>query len=141
VTFKLTIHLNPGYHTYPLKQREKDAAGYVNKVTFPDPGAVIFVGEAAAVDVKTKADPQLMLEELGYMTDKAVFERRVVVSPKAEAGTVTVTLKAFKLSVCDKDNCFPPRTLTPEATLKVLPGPAVEVDKAFADEVKKAGGG
>ncbi len=44
----------------------------------------------------------------------------------------------FRVSVCDKDNCFPPKAVPVEATLKVLDGPAVEVEKAYAEEVKKA---
>lgn len=141
VTLKLTVKLNPGYHTYTLKQPDKPAAGMVNKLTFPDPGTVIFVGEAADPDdYKTKSEPDLGITELRYLPGTAVYERKAVVSPKAKAGDATVTLTSFKLSVCDKDNCFPPRTLTPEAKLKVLSGPAVAVEKAFADEVKKAGG-
>ena len=47
-------------------------------------------------------------------------------------------LAAFKLSVCDKTNCFPPKDVPVEAALKVLDGPAVPVQKEYADEVKKA---
>ena len=66
------------------------------------------------------------------------YTRKAVVSPKAAAGAATVKLATFSLSVCDKDNCFPPKTVPVEAALKVLDGPAVEVEKAYADEVKKA---
>ena len=119
VTFRLTVKLNPGYHTYPLTQAEKGAKGFVNKITFPDAGAVTFTGEPESLDVKTKADKDLGLNEFGYMPGTAVYERKAVVSSTA-AGAVTVKLPAFKLSVCDKDNCFPPRTMTPEATLTVV---------------------
>ena len=50
----------------------------------------------------------------------------------------TVKLAKFGLSVCDKDNCFPPKNVPVEAKLKVLDGPAVEVEKMYAEEVKKA---
>ena len=66
------------------------------------------------------------------------YTRKAVVSPKAAAGPTAVKLSSFKVSVCDKDNCFPPKAVPVEATLKVLDGPAVEVEKAYADEVKKA---
>ena len=61
-----------------------------------------------------------------------------VASPTAKAGEVAVELPKFLPSVCDKDNCFPPKTLKPEAKLKVLDGPAVAVDKKYAEEVEKA---
>jgi hypothetical protein len=136
VTFKLVVRLNPGYHTYPLAQPEKGAKGFVNKVTFPDPGPVTFVGEAESLDVKTKADKDLGLQELGYMPGTAVYERKAVVSPKAAAGPLVVRVPAFRLNVCDKDNCFPPRTLILEPRLTVLDGPAVPVEAKYADKVK-----
>jgi hypothetical protein len=119
VTFRLTVKLNPGYHTYPLSQPEKAAKGFVNKITFPDSGPITFIGEAEALDVKFKADKDLGLNEFGYLPGQAVYERKAVVSATAAPGPITVKLPAFRLNVCDKDNCFPPRTLTPEATLTV----------------------
>ena len=142
VTFKLTVHLSDGYHTYPVKQTDKAAAGMVNKLTFPDPGAVIFVGETRdPLELKSKAEPLLGIQEMLYIPGVVVYERKAVVSPKAPAGAVTVKLPAFRISVCDKDNCYPAKTLTPEATFKVLDGPAVSVEKTFAEEVMKATGG
>ena len=61
-----------------------------------------------------------------------------MVSPKASAGETKVKLTSFDLSVCDKFNCFPAKTVPVEAALKVLDGPAVPVEKAYADEVAKA---
>ena len=46
----------------------------------------------------------------------------------------------FRVQVCDKNNCFPPKAVPVEAALKVLPGPAVPVEAAFAAEVAKAVG-
>lgn len=40
--------------------------------------------------------------------------------------------------MCDKTNCFPAKAVPVEAALKVLDGPPVAVEKAFADEVAKA---
>lgn len=139
VTFTLTVELNDGYHTYPTAQADKGAAGMVNTIKFPDPGAVIFVGKLEdPKDAKTKAEPELGIVELKYCEGKVVYTRKAVVSPKAAAGPVAVKLAAFKLSVCDKDNCFPPKDVPVEATLKVLDGPAVPVEKEYAEEVKKA---
>lgn len=139
VTLKLTVTLEDGYYTYPLVQTDKAAAGMVNKLDFPKPGAVVFVGEPLdPAGAKTKAEPVLGIESMLYYTGTVTFERTAVVSPTAKAGEVAVELPKFLLSVCDKDNCFPPKTLKPEAKLKVLDGPAVAVDKKYAEEVEKA---
>lgn len=139
VTLKLTVTLEDGYYTYPLVQEDKAATGMVNKLEFPKAGAVVFVGEAYdPAGAKTKAEPVLGIEEMKYYTGTVVFERKAVVSPTAKAGEATVQLPKFLLSVCDKDNCFPPKALKPEAKLKVLDGPAVAVDKKYAEEVEKA---
>jgi hypothetical protein len=140
VTLKLTVTLEEGYYTYPLVQEDKAAAGMVNKLEFPKAGTLVFVGEAYdPAGAKTKAEPVLGIEEMKYYTGTVVFERKAVVSPAAKGGEATVQLPKFLLSVCDKDNCFPPKTLKPEAKLKVLDGPAVAVDKKYAEEVEKAG--
>ena len=142
VTFSLTVELTDGYHTYPTAQPDKLAAGMVNAITFPDPGTVIFVGTTLdPKDFVTKEEPDLGIKELRVNVGTVVYTRKAVVSPKAAAGAATVKLAAFSLSVCDKTNCFPAKIVPVEAALKVLDGPAVAVDKAYADEVAKALGG
>lgn len=139
VTFKLTVTLDDGYYTYPLAQADKQAASMVNKLEFPTAGGVVFVGDALdPPNPKTKAEPALGIEEMLYHTGTVVYERKAVVAPTAKPGELKVQLPKFLLSVCDKDNCFPPKKLTPEATLKVLDGPAVAIDPKLADEVTKA---
>lgn len=141
VTCKITIELNDGYHTYPTKQPEKAAADMTNRIKFPDPGAVIFVGTVTDPDkFETKSEPELGIRELRYYEGKVVYERKLVVSPSAKPGEVTVKLESFTLTVCDAKNCFPSKKLTPEAKFKVLDGPAVPVDPKYIDEVKKAEG-
>ncbi len=139
VTLKLTVELTDGYHTYPLVQTDKKAAAMVNKVAFPAAGAVVFVGEVIdPANAEIKAEPLLGIEAMKYCTGTVVYERTAVVSPAAKAGKVTVTVPKFVVSVCDKDNCFPPKTLMPEATLTILDGPAVAVDAKYAAEVTAA---
>jgi len=139
VTLKLTVYLTDGYHTYPTLQQDKAAAGMVNKITFPEPAELIFVGETFdPKDGKVKAEPALQIDQLRYHTGTVVYERQAVVSPKAAPGTVMVKLPVFSINVCDKDNCFPAKKLTPEAVFKVLDGPAVPVQKAYETEVSKA---
>lgn len=141
VTFKLTVELADGYYTYPTAQPDKMAASMVNQLKFPDPGAVVFVGgvtDPPLYDVKE--EPDLGIKELRTVSGVVTYERKAVVSPKAAAGAAAVKLAAFRLSVCDKNNCFPAKAVPVEATLKVLPGPAVPVEAAYAAEVAKAVG-
>ena len=142
VTFTLTVELNEGYHTYPLSQPDAKAAALVNTIDFPAAGALIFVGKPE--DPKTcpaKEEPDLGIKELRYCPGTVVYTRKAVVSPKAPPGAVTVKLITLGLNVCDKNNCFPSKKVPVEATFKVLSGPAVPVEKAYADEVTKAIGG
>lgn len=139
VTFKLTVTLADGYHTYPLMQSDKLAGDMVNKIDFPGAGSVIFVGDSIdPPGAETKAEPLLGIKAMKVYHGKVVYERKAVVSPKAAAGAGNVAIPKFVLSVCDKDSCFPPKTLAPEAAFKVLDGPAVAVDKKYAAEVEKA---
>jgi hypothetical protein len=142
VTFTLTVELNDGYHTYPVAQPDPKAESMVNILKFPAPAAVIFVGDAH--DPKgfaTKEEPDLGIKELRYYTGTVAYTRKAVVSPKAKPGTAAVKLPEFNLSICDKTNCFPPKKVPVEATLKVLDAPPVPVEKAYAEEVAKALGG
>lgn len=138
VVFKLAIELNNGYFTYPTKQPDENAKSFVNKIAFPKPGTLIFVGDLSdPKDFLVKDEPALGIAELRTYKGSVAFERKAVVSPKAKPGDATVTMESFKLSVCDAKNCFPAKTLQPEAKFKVLEG-QVEVEKQFADEVSKA---
>jgi hypothetical protein len=139
VTFTLTVELHEGYHTYPLVQPDPAAEGMTNFIKFPAPDNVIFVGETLdPKDFATKADPALGIKELRYYTGKVVYTRKAVVAPHARAGETTIKLPNFSLNVCDKTTCFPPKTLTIEVPLKILDGPAVAVEPAYADEVRQA---
>ena len=141
VTFKLTIDLADGYYTYPTAQPDKQAASMVNQLKFPDAGAVVFVGGVAdPVLFDVKEEPDLGIKELRVNTGTVTYERKAVVSPKATAGPAAVKLTSFRLQVCDKNNCFPAKAVPVEASLKVLPGPAVTVAAEFAAEVAKAVG-
>jgi hypothetical protein len=141
VTFKLTVDLTDGYYTYPTVQSDKAAASMTNQLKFPDPGTVVFVGAVSDPPIyDVKSEPDLNIKEYRVNPGTAVYSRKAVVSPKAAAGPTTVKMAAFRLQVCDKNNCFPPKAVPAEATLKVLPGPAVPVEAAYAAEVAKAVG-
>jgi hypothetical protein len=139
ITAKITVELEDGFHTYPTKQVDKNAESYVSKITFPAADDLIFVGEVKDPDhPHTKAEPEAGVKEMRFYTGTFTYERKAVVSPKAASGEKTVKLKSLRLTVCDEKNCYPPKTLTPDAKFKVLDGPAVAVAKEFEDEVKKA---
>lgn len=138
VTVKITVELEDGFHTYPTKQADKNAESYVSKITFPDTGDLIYVGDVKdPPNAETKAEPEAGIKELRQYSGILTYERKAVVSPKAAAGNAAVKLKAVRLTVCDEKNCYPPKTLTPETTLKVS-GAAVAVEKQYEDDVKKA---
>jgi hypothetical protein len=132
------VNLQPGYHTYPLTQTDKLAADMVNKIAFPAAGTVIFVGEAVEpANPELKAEPELGIKAMTVYRGKVTYTRYAVVSPKAVAGAATVKLSEFRLSVCDKENCFPAYKSAPEAELKVT-GTAVPVEAKYAADVEKA---
>jgi hypothetical protein len=138
VTFKLTVTLEDGFYSYPLVQPDKAAANLVNTINFPKPDVLVFVGDADdPADSKKKAELMQGIEELHYYTGTFTYERRAVVNPKAKPGEAKIALDKFLLNVCDKDNCFPAKKLTPEATFKVLEG-SQPVDKKLAEAVEKA---
>jgi hypothetical protein len=139
VTFTVTVQLNDGYHTYPVAQPDPKAESMVNVLKFPAPGKVVFVGHT--LDPKgfmTKAEPDLGIKELRSYSGTVVYTRKAVISPKSAPGSATVKLSEFSLSICDDTNCFPPKKVPVEATLKVLDAPPVPVEKAYAEEVAKA---
>jgi hypothetical protein len=138
VSFTLTIELNPGYHTYPIVQPDKNAAGFVNILKYPGPETVVFVGSTVdPKDFVKKAVPEINITELREYGGKVTYTRKAVVSPKATPGATAVKLTEFKIQVCDENTCFPPKKVPVEAAFKVLDG-SVPVDPALADEVTKA---
>jgi hypothetical protein len=137
VTVKISLQLMDGWHTYPLVQPEKGAKSFTNKLTFPEPGALVYVGESDdPPDAKEKAEPLLSVEKMLIYPGGATWERKAVILPTTKPGELASKLK-FKVLVCDKDNCLPPRTLELEGKIKVE-GDPVPVDKKYKAEVEKA---
>jgi hypothetical protein len=137
VTLKVSVKLLDGWHTYPTMQPEKAAKTYQNKLTFPEGGPVVYVGEFDdPAGAKEKAEPLAMIERMLIYPGGATWERKAVVLPSAKPGEAASTVK-FRVLVCDKDNCLPPKTLDLEAKLKVA-GDPVPVEKKYQAEVEKA---
>lgn len=135
VLLKLRVELQEGYYTYPVFQPDDGAKFSTNKITFPTEGSIIYVADVYdPVDPKSKKEGEI---ELLYYPGGGTYTRKAVVSPLAKAGDATSKLK-MKLIICDKNNCFPPRTVDVEAKLKIQEGKAVEVEKKYQAEVEKA---
>jgi hypothetical protein len=137
VTLKVSLKLLDGWHTYPTVQPDKGARAQANKLTFPEGGPVVYVGDFDdPPGAKEKAEPMLSIERMLYYPGGATWERKAVVLPSTKAGPVSSKIK-FRVLVCDKDNCLPPKTIELEATLKVT-GDPVPVDPKYKSEVEKA---
>jgi DsbC/DsbD-like thiol-disulfide interchange protein len=136
VTLKITVRLADGYHTYPVTQPDPAAKYSTNSIKFPADGPVVFVGETIdPIGPKTKKTDEY--EYLVY-PGGGTWTRKAVVLPSAKPGDASAKVKV-KLMVCDEDRCLPPKTYDLEAKLKVLAGPAVEVEAKYKADVEKAG--
>jgi thiol:disulfide interchange protein len=139
VTFKLTVELAKGWHTYPTKHRDPNVPAKPTLIKPPEGGDVIFVGTVQEpADPHVKAIPELNIKDEVTYEGSPTWERKAVVSPKATPGEKTVKLAKFTIMVCDETGCLPPKTVPVSATLKVLDAPAGPVDDAFKAEVDKA---
>ncbi len=141
VTLKIKVELAEGYHTYPVVQPSEEARFSANKLTFPTDGPLVFVGETVdPVSPKSKTITDTVSKdtyELHYYPGGGTWVRKAVVLPTAKAGPATSKIK-LRLLVCDADNCFPPKAIDLEATIKVSDSPAVEVEKRYRAEVERA---
>ena len=137
VTWRLTIDLADGWHTYPLKQTAPDAEDYVDTFHFPVSTDFVFVGPVQEPPTTSFADAGLVLRVL---EGKVVWERSLVVAPGATPGTKTVTVKMTG-QVCNRSGCLPflRSPLTLEAPLTVTSADPVPVDPRFKNEVSGAG--
>jgi thiol:disulfide interchange protein DsbD len=136
VTWKFTVDLIPGWHTYPTKQGEEAAASFVNSITFPDTSVFVPVGPLKEPKPIVKADPALQVLELRYYEGKVTWEQQFVVRPDARPGKQVLKAK-LKVLACE-ERCLPPQRLEPEATITISDAPAVTVDPQFDEAVKKA---
>jgi hypothetical protein len=108
-----------------------------NKITFPEGGPIVYVGEFEdPAGAKEKAEPLLRIQKMLYYPGGATWERKAVVLPSTAAGKVASKIK-FRVLVCDKDNCLPPKPIDLEAVLKVA-GDPVPVDPKYRSEVEAA---
>jgi thiol:disulfide interchange protein DsbD len=136
---RLTAELAPGYHAYPTKQGDPQAAAYQTEFKFANTPDYVFVGEWRDPDgfvFDPEPDPpgQMVQEYL----DKVTWERKIVVLPDAKPGTTKVTWPIVKMPVCDKNGCLFGGDLRPEATLTIKNAPAQPIEPKYRDEVSRA---
>ena len=132
VTFALTVELNEGYYTYPTAQPDPGAAGMVNVLKVPKPGAAIFVGAVSDGKVQTKAEPELGIKELRYIPGTATYAHKVVVSPESPDGKKLRELREQAArDVSDVKASAPP-------TSKWSAGPRVREALKALDEISDA---
>jgi hypothetical protein len=137
VTLKITIQLIDGWHTYPVFQPEKSAKFLVNKFVFPDPAAVVYVGEMEdPAGAKEKPNPLKEGDKYFVYAGGATWERKAVVLPSAKGGAASSKL-TLKVLVCDKENCLPQKTVELQPVLKIA-GDPVAVEPKYKAEVEKA---
>jgi hypothetical protein len=137
VTLKISLQLLDGWHTYPVTQLDKAAKSQSNKLTLPEGGAVVFVGGVVdPPEPQEKSEPLANIERILYYPGGGAWKCKAVVLPTTAAGTVSSKI-AFRVLVCNQDNCLPPKTLDLEATLKVS-GEPVAVDPKYKKDVEKA---
>jgi hypothetical protein len=137
VTLKITIQLIDGWHTYPSFQPQKSAKFFVNKFVFPEPAAVVYVGEMEdPAGAKEKENPLNEGDKYFIYPGGATWERKAVVPPSAKSGSASSKL-TLKVLVCDKDNCLPQKTVELQPTLKIA-GDPVTIEPKYKAEFDKA---
>jgi thiol:disulfide interchange protein DsbD len=143
VTWKLTLELIPGWHTYPTRQPDPKADSQVNRIKLPTTGDVVAAGPVKEPPnpVKT-AEPALEIKELHYYEGKVVWEAKLKIAATATPGVKTIKVPVTILAC--KESCLPPKTIPTEAKLTVEAGapaaaaPGAPATAAAPPEVKAA---
>lgn len=115
VTWKLTIDLLEGWHTYPTVQPDPNQSTFVTKITFPKIDGLSFTGDVKEPKPIIKKDPD---GDIAMLEGVVTFERKITISRDAKPGKVKVQVPV-KLQVCSKDTCLPPKTVTVTVELMV----------------------
>jgi hypothetical protein len=132
ITWKLTIELADGWHTYPTKQADPDADSFVNKFKFPTGLATAFVAdlkEPKGITRNEAGTKITMIDGVG------TWQRTVVIRPDAKPGKLKVKVPV-KILACS-DRCLPPQTVNTEAEITISDAPAVAVDPKYQKDLGK----
>jgi thiol:disulfide interchange protein DsbD len=138
ITWRLTVELAPGWHTYPLQQVDPKAQDNITTITFPANGDVVFVDQVKEPAFKSKEEKDAGIRELHYLEDKVlVWERTAVVRPDAKPGKVDVKVPV-RIQVCDANKCLPWQTLEFSTPLTISNGPPVPVENRYSKLIGEA---
>ena len=138
VVLKLTIELSENWYTYPTIQPNEMIKSSVNEIILPNPSVVVFVEPIENPLPHIKEVPEL--GEAQVYPGGATWQAHAIVMPDATPGSKDVTLKRARFLVCvsrkgadgkPEDKCLPPKTVPVSATLKVLDGPAVPIERKY----------
>src|SRR5262245_31273473 len=133
ITWKLTVEHAPGWHTYPVNRLSKDGKfQQYTEIKFPSSPDVHFVGRVT--DPSYRTEKQEVVGEVRVVEGTAVWQRPVVVSPKATPGNKTITVP-LQLLVCDEKGCLPPRSVKVNAPLTIGDATPVAVDAKYQAEI------
>jgi len=115
VTWKLTVDLLEGWHTYPTVQPDPNQSTFVTKITFPKIDGLTFTGDVKEPKPVIKKDPD---GDIAMLEGLVTFEKKITIARDAKPGKVKVQVPV-KLQVCSKDTCLPPKTVTVTVELVV----------------------
>jgi thiol:disulfide interchange protein DsbD len=135
VTWKLTMTIADGYHSYPTRQINAAVEDAVISIRPPKSGEFVFVGDVENPPTEEILhDGQLTQWVKGPTT--ATWQWRVVVHPKATPGKKTISPRSLNLQACDLKGCFPIPD-PPAPTILILDKPAKQVPAEFAKVVSE----
>jgi DsbC/DsbD-like thiol-disulfide interchange protein len=133
VKWTLQIELADGWHSYPTKQPDERNDSFVNKIAFPKPGDIVFVGELKEPPAKVRVESDG--SKISEVEGKPAWMRPFVVNPKAKPGKTTISVPVT-ISVCDKNMCLPPKKITVDVELTITDAAPVKVDPKYEKEIK-----
>jgi thiol:disulfide interchange protein DsbD len=142
VLWTLSLDIIPGWYTYPTRQTTAEAASSVTTFTFPPPGDITFVGLLKEPEPHTKTVEGLAAAPVPVqiLDGKVVFQRPLVVSPKAEPGEKKIQVRT-EVIVCNaQGQCLVPTKLDFIVPLTVTADPPVAVDTQYLKDLPGAGG-
>ena len=134
VTWKLTLVLSPGWHTYATVQTDPIAQSAATKIEFLEaPAGLIRVGTLGE-----QAEAKPVRDGINELEGTITWTQPFVVSPEAKPGTRKVKA-TLQVQVCQGKKCLANRTLPFEAPLTVTDDKPVLVEDKYKDAVKAAG--
>lgn len=103
---KVTLDPAEGFHTYPFKQEDPNAAGVVTSVRV-ESSAVTYHGEVKAPPPhKVHPAPEFNAKVFGEYTEKVEAQVMLRVKPEIAPGTYPVKVRV-STQICDDSGCVP----------------------------------